>query len=106
MTDNALCGLGKSAANPVLSTLRYFRHEDEAHVEGRCPAGVCRALIRYEITSECTGCLACIKPCPTSAILGDLKQLHVIDQELCTQCGICRSVCNFDAVRVTSGGDR
>ena len=106
MTDNALCGLGKSAANPVLSTLRYFRDEYEAHVGGRCPAGVCRELIRYEITSECTGCLACIKPCPTSAIVGELKQLHAIDQELCTQCGICRSVCNFDAVRVTSGGVR
>jgi NADH-quinone oxidoreductase subunit F len=103
MECNALCGLGKSAPNPVLSTLRYFRHEYEAHVKGWCPAGVCRDLIRYEITSDCTGCLACIKPCPETAITGELEKLHVIDQQACTHCGICRSVCNFDAIRVVSG---
>ncbi len=103
MTDCSLCGLGKSAGNPVLSTLRYFRQEYEAHLEGRCPAGVCRDLIRYEIDDSCTGCLACIKPCPTHAVSGELKQRHLIDQSLCTRCGICQSVCNFDAVRVTSG---
>ena len=106
MEDNALCGLGKSAPNPVLSTLRYFRDEYLAHVDGRCPAGVCRELIQYEITNECTGCLACIRPCPESAIFGALKHIHIIDQDKCTHCGICRSVCNFDAVRVVSGGER
>ena len=104
IADSSLCGLGKSAPNPVLSTLRYFRDEYQAHLEGRCPAGVCRDLIRYRITSECTGCLACIKPCPESAITGKRKDLHVIDQSKCTRCGICRSVCKFDAVSVTPGG--
>jgi len=104
MTDCSLCGLGKSAANPVMSTLRYFRHEYEAHLRGCCPAGVCRPLIRYEVTSACTGCLACIKPCPAAAITGELKKPHLIDPVLCTKCGICRSVCNFDAIRVVSGG--
>ena len=105
MADNALCALGKSAPNPVLSTLRTFRQEYEAHVEGRCPAHVCRSLIRYEITSACTGCLACIKPCPALAIRGELKKQHVIDPTLCTRCSICRSVCNFNAIRVLSGGE-
>jgi ferredoxin len=104
MTDCALCGLGKSAANPVLSTLRYFRDEYEAHIAGRCPAGVCRALIRYDIAPSCNGCVACVKPCPVGAITGTRKQVHVIDQSLCTKCGVCRSVCKFDAVCVSSGG--
>jgi NADH-quinone oxidoreductase subunit F len=103
MTECALCGLGKSAPNPVLSTLRYFRHEYEAHLRGCCPAGVCRALIRYEITDACNGCAACVKPCAANAIRGRRKEPHVIDPALCTKCGICRSVCKFDAVRVVSG---
>ena len=103
MEQTALCGLGTSAPNPVLSTLRYFRAEYEAHLAGRCPAGVCKALIRYEITEACTGCLLCLKPCPTRAISGAKEQRHVIDQQLCTRCGICRSVCNQDAVAVLSG---
>ena len=102
MADCSLCGLGKSAPNPVLSTLRYFREEYEAHLAGRCPAGVCRDLIRYEITDACTGCLLCIKPCPTAAIAGTKHNLHIIDQQLCTRCGICRSVCQYDAVEVMS----
>jgi NADH-quinone oxidoreductase subunit F len=106
MTVSSLCGLGKSAPNPVLSTLKYFRHEYEAHLEGRCPAGVCRELIRYTISDACTGCLLCIKPCPTQAITGEKKELHVIDQDLCTRCGICRSICEYDAVDVTSGGQK
>ena len=103
--DSALCGLGTSAPNPVLSTLRYFRHEYEAHLQGRCPAGVCKELIRYEITSDCTGCLLCIKPCPVDAISGSKKEVHELDQELCTRCGICRSLCQYDAIRITSGGN-
>jgi heterodisulfide reductase subunit A-like polyferredoxin len=106
MCENSLCGLGKSAANPVLSTLRYFRAEYDEHLRGRCPAGVCRALIQYRIDDACTGCLLCVKPCPVAAISGEKKSVHVIDQALCTRCGICRSVCQYDAVQVVSGGAR
>ncbi len=104
MAESSLCGLGKSAPNPVLSTLRYFRDEYEAHLGGACPAGVCRELIRYEITEACTGCIACIKPCPTDAIAGKKDELHVIDQSLCDRCGICLSLCKPNAVRIVSGG--
>ena len=104
--ESALCGLGTSAPNPVLSTLRYFRDEYEAHLQGRCPAGVCKELIRYEITDACTGCLLCVKPCPVDAIIGKKKEVHVLDQQLCTRCGICRSLCQYDAIRITSGGNR
>lgn len=96
----SLCGLGKSASNPVLSTLRYFRNEYDAHVNGLCPAGVCRDLIAYEITQRCTGCQACVKPCPVSAITGQLRDVHTLDHHACTRCGICKSVCKFDAIAV------
>jgi len=102
MGECSLCGLGKSAPNPVLSTLTYFRQEYEAHIEGRCPAGVCRPLIRYRITEACTGCLLCIKPCPEEAISGAKGERHVIDEQACTRCGICRSICQYDAVEVVS----
>ncbi len=104
LAESSLCGLGKSAPNPVLSTLRYFREEYEAHLEGRCPAGVCKDLIRYEIDDTCTGCLLCIAPCPVNAITGTKGERHVIDESVCTRCGICRSVCNYGAVKVVSGG--
>jgi len=105
MMTSSLCGLGKSAPNPVLSTLRYFRDEYEAHLAGHCPAGVCRALIRYEITEDCPGCLLCLKACPNEAISGERDVLHVIDQDACDQCGICHAICvKYDAVRVVSGG--
>jgi NADH:ubiquinone oxidoreductase subunit F (NADH-binding)/(2Fe-2S) ferredoxin len=102
MKDGSLCGLGQTAANPVLSTLRYFRSEYQAHIsEQRCPAGICTALIKYTIDpAKCTGCLACIKPCPTAAISGKKKEPHLIDQEKCIQCGTCMDACNFDAVCV------
>jgi len=100
--ETSLCGLGQTAPNPVLTTLRYFRSEYEAHIrQKRCPAGVCKALIRYVINAErCTGCVACVQPCPQHAISGQLKQPHVIDQERCIKCGICHEVCQFGAVEI------
>jgi NADH:ubiquinone oxidoreductase subunit F (NADH-binding) len=100
--DTALCGLGQTAPNPVLTTLAYFRDEYVAHIEeGRCPAGVCKALIRYEIIPDaCTGCHACFKVCPTSAITGENKEVHFIHQEKCIKCGMCYSTCRFDAISV------
>jgi NADH-quinone oxidoreductase subunit F len=97
----SLCGLGQSGPNPFLSTIQYFREEYLTHVrDKKCPGGVCRNLIIYDITDECTGCLACIKVCPVDAITGEKKKLHVLDQELCTQCGACYNVCKFDAIEV------
>ncbi len=100
LEDGALCGLGQSAANPVLSTIRYFRDEYEVHIkEKRCPAGVCKELIEYEIDREkCTGCTLCVKVCPSEAVSGELKEPHKIDSSKCIKCGICYEVCKFDAV--------
>ncbi len=100
--DASLCGLGKTAPNPVLTTLRYFRDEYEAHVnEKRCPAGVCKELIRYEILEDvCNGCGACLRPCPQEAISGEKRKVHRIDQRKCIKCGICYDVCKFDAIAI------
>lgn len=100
--ENSLCGLGQTAPNPVLSTLRYFREEYEAHVlERRCPSGVCKNLIQYRILPDkCTGCRACAKGCPVSAISGEVKQVHEIDQSICTKCGLCIDTCRYDAITV------
>jgi NADH:ubiquinone oxidoreductase subunit F (NADH-binding) len=100
--DGSLCALGGSAPNPVLSTIKYFRDEYEAHIkEKRCPAGVCKELIRYSITADaCTGCGACLKACPTEAISGDKKKPHKIDEAKCIRCGACLETCKFDAITV------
>ncbi|MGB9835665.1 MAG: NADH-quinone oxidoreductase subunit NuoF [Candidatus Saccharicenans sp.] len=98
--EASMCGLGQTAANPVLSTLRYFRHEFEAHIyEKRCPAGVCKSLIRYVVIPEkCTGCEACKRACPTGAISGTRKDVHSILYDKCIKCGACLDACRFEAI--------
>lgn len=100
--NNSLCGLGQTAPNPVLTTLRYFRDEYEAHISAkRCPAKVCKPLITYTIDAEkCTGCMVCAKKCPVQAIDGEKKQPHVIRQADCIKCGDCYARCKFDAINL------
>ena len=97
---NALCALGQPAPNPVLSTLKYFREEHEAHVvEKRCPAGVCKKLLHYEIDPEkCRGCTACARKCPVGAIQGKVREVHTIDKAKCIKCGACMETCKFGAI--------
>lgn len=96
---SSLCGLGQTAPNPVLSTIKYFRDEYEAHVvEKRCPAGVCQELLTYHITDACKGCTLCTKACPVNAIAGERKELHTINTETCIKCGACVDKCPFKAI--------
>ena len=97
---SSLCGLGQTAPNPVLSTLRYFRDEYIAHVqEKRCPAHSCKHLLKYQIDSEkCIGCTACARVCPVQCISGSPKEAHKIDQSACIKCGLCKETCKFNAV--------
>ncbi len=100
--DTSLCGLGQTSPNPVLSTMDNFMEEYVAHIEDhRCPSGVCKDLIRYEVIPEnCVGCTACARNCPVNCISGERKQLHVIDQSLCIKCGACLEKCKFNAIAV------
>ena len=96
----SLCGLGTTAPNPVLSTIRYFRDEYEAHVEGRCPAGKCKALVVYSVTDDCIGCTLCAQHCPADAIEMKPYEKHEIDAEKCIRCGTCKNICPADAIEV------
>ncbi|MGN1084413.1 MAG: 4Fe-4S binding protein, partial [Lachnospiraceae bacterium] len=97
---NSLCGLGQTAPNPVLSTLRYFKDEYIAHVvEKRCPAGVCKDLLSFSIDpAKCKGCTLCARQCPAGAITGTVKEPHVIDTSKCVKCGACMEKCKFGAI--------
>lgn len=101
--ENSLCGLGQTAPNPVLTTIKYFRNEYEAHInDKKCPALNCKPLITYKVNADnCTGCTVCARNCPSDAILGDRKQVHEIVQEKCIQCGVCFTKCNFDAIKLS-----
>ena len=97
--ENSLCGLGQTAPNPVLSTLRYFREEYETHIkEKRCPAKVCKKLVKFNITDACKGCTLCKRNCPVGAISGEVREKHVIDQSKCIKCGVCMDNCRFKAI--------
>jgi NADH-quinone oxidoreductase subunit F len=102
---SSLCGLGQTAPNPVLTTLRFFREEYTEHIaEGKCRAKKCKALIRFGVVPDkCTGCMLCAKVCPTKAARGERKKVHAIDQATCIKCGLCREACRFDAISIETG---
>ena len=99
ITNGSLCGLGQTAANPVISTMKYFREEYEAHVyDKKCPAGSCQALLEFFITEDCIGCTKCARNCPVSCISGKVKERHAINTDECIKCGNCMEVCPVGAV--------
>ena len=100
--EASMCQLGKTAANPVLTTLKYYRDEYEKHIKDKkCPAHVCKELVTYTVDAEkCTGCMVCLRNCSYEAITGAKQEVHVIDQDKCTKCGTCFEVCKFDAVLI------
>jgi NADH-quinone oxidoreductase subunit F len=106
VADASLCGLGKTAPNPVLTTIRYFRSEHQAHLQGACPAGKCQALISYTVNERCIGCTRCSQICPTRAIAFTPYQRHVIDTTLCVRCDMCRNDCPAHAVDIVTGVNR
>jgi ferredoxin len=100
ISTSSLCGLGKTAPNPVLTTLHYYREEYEAHIRGHCPAGKCKDLITYAINEKCIGCTKCAQRCAADAIPMKPYEQHEIDSEKCTRCGTCHQICTEDAVEV------
>ncbi len=106
VAGGSLCGLGRTAPNPVLSTIRYFRREYEAHLHGSCPAGKCQSLIAYTITDECIGCTLCAQTCPTGAIPFTPHERHVIGDAACVRCDMCRGVCPAKAIKIVTGTER
>jgi NADH-quinone oxidoreductase subunit F len=102
VSRGSLCGLGQTAPNPVLTTLKYFREEYEAHLAGRCPAGRCPSLIRYQVNGNCIGCTLCAQACPVGAIAYRPYEKHEVDERLCTRCDMCRQACQDDAIEVVS----
>ena len=99
---SSLCGLGKTAPNPVLTTLKYFRHEYEDHINGICKTGVCKDMVKYVVTDECIGCTKCAKACPVDAIPYAPYEVHTIDVEKCVLCGLCIDECSYDAISKTA----
>ncbi|MEI6278427.1 MAG: NAD(P)H-dependent oxidoreductase subunit E [Verrucomicrobiae bacterium] len=105
-SQGSICGLGRTAPNPVLTTLRYFLDEYEAHIAGRCPAGRCKALIQYVVQNNCTGCTICAQHCPANAIPLTPYSRHRIDPDICTRCDVCRIACPVNAITIMSGGSK